>query len=260
MSFPLRRRDLIRQAAAASLLRIGGLAAMLEPGPEWRKKNSYGNRYEGLLSGEKVSGPPPLELLSFCAFFEDFSGDVDLHVKFFLPHAAPAVIQARELDESLFYWMESNPQSTRWNAGAWNDFKPWPTSAVLNRKDVRIPAFNLGVTVYLTRPGCIDCTAAPAIVYHSRPPQSVQRYKWSFRPGSPISVREYTLSQVIGGREKAFASASVAEEKLGRFDLDVDVSRLPEGLCRLSLRTRQKNEIAMRAVGEYTFYHKPAVS
>jgi hypothetical protein len=221
---------------------------------DWRKRNDHGNRYEGLI--DLPVGLVDLELRSFVGFREEFSPEAskDLKVRFFLQAPLPVFIKSMELQVVRFYWMES--KAKKWNTGAWNEFSPWQTGEVLNKEG--IPAKNLGVLIRLREDGVGSGELAPAFVYYSTLPTSVEKYMLYFRPGSTLKKVEYSLYRLGNGREVKIKSSSLQGEKTAGepFPVELDVRALPEGPMKLVIAGEYKNQVG-RPFKEYSFYHKP---
>lgn len=231
---------------------------------KWKRQNDRGNRYEGRI--EIPVGKHDLELLSFVGLREPFTGDVKLRVKFFLPASSSVFIQARELLEQKQYWMGSKPAN--WRAGVWNEFGPWPTGVVLNRE--KIPSWNLGVVISL-RKGTTGANElppafitggqlAPAFVYHSTSPASVDKYILHLRPNSTLKKVTYSLYKILDNQEAEVRASSLYGDKIAGepFKIELKVRGLSEGQMRLVIEGTFKNRIG-GPIREYEFYHKPQI-
>ncbi len=223
---------------------------------KWRRQNDRGNRYEGRIDIPAAS-PPPLELFSFAGFHEAFAGDVTLTVRFFLPSISPVFIHGRELREQKQYRMESKPAD--WQAGAWNDFGPWPTGKVLSREG--IPWSNLGVVIRFHTETTNGGQLAPAFIYHSKPPESVAMYTLYLRPNWTLKMVTYSLYRIINDQEVHVKTWSLHGAKTAGepFPLKLDVSGLLEGPMLLVVTGAYKNRIG-GPIEEYRFYHKPQIA
>lgn len=222
---------------------------------KWRRQNDRGNRYEGRI--EIPVGRPDLELLSFAGFREAFTGDVTLTVRFFLPSTSPVFIHGRELQEQKQYWMESKPAD--WQAGAWNDFGPWPTGVVLSREG--ISSWNLGVVIRLRTETMNGGELAPAFIYHSTSPESVATYTLYLRPNWTLKKVTYSLYRIINDQEVKVKTSSLYGDKIAGepFPIKLDVRDLPAGPMRLVVQGAYKNRIG-GPIREYGFYHKPQIA
>ena len=217
-------------------------------GPCEKERDDRGNRCEGLIDLE-VSRPD-LVLLSFAGHRELFDDDVDLKVKFFLPRDAEVVIQGRELRDQRQYRMES--KAVAYRARAWNEFGPWPTGEVLTREG--IPASNLGVLIEVADDGR---ELAPAFVYHSELPASVDRYTLILRPNKTLSQVTYTLYRLAGDEELEVERQPLGSRPASRpFPIRLDAESLDEGPLRLVIEAAVKNR-REEILRQYDFYHKP---
>lgn len=224
---------------------------------KWRMQNDRGNRYEGRI--EIPVGRPDVELLSFVGFLEPFNADVILRVRFFLPTTSEVFIRGRELREQKQYWMGSKP--AKWQAGAWNEFGPWPTSEVLSREG--IPAWNLGVLIRLREDTANGGELAPAFVYHSPSgtvPPSVSKYTVYLRPNATLKKVSYSLYRVVNNQRVEVKALSFVGEKIAGepFPIEFEVRGLPEGPMRLHIQGAFKNRTG-GPIREYGFYHKPQI-
>lgn len=226
--------------------------------PKWKKQNNRGNRYEGRI--DIPIGKPDLELLSFVGCREAFTGDVNLKVRFYLPTSASVFIQGRELSEQKHYWMESKPpeKAAEWKAGAWNEFGPWATREVLVREE--IPSSNLGVLVRLQRETTNGGEVAPAFVYHSTLPASVNSYILYLRPDLTLKKVQYSLYRLVGNQEaKVKTSTLVGDKSAGEpFPIELDMGGISEGPMLLLVEGKYRNRTG-GPTREYKFYHKPQV-
>jgi len=221
---------------------------------KWKRQNDRGNRYEGRI--EIPVGSPDLELLSFIGFSEPFQRDVMLKVRFFLPGHLEVFIQGRELREQKQYWMES--KSATWEAGAWNEFGPWPTREVLSREGIR--SWNLGVVIRPRKQILNGGELVPAFVYHSTLPRSVAKYTIYLRPNSTLKKVTYSLYRIVKNQRVEVKTSSVFGEKIAGepFPIEFEVRDLPEGPMRLYIEGEFKNRTG-GPIREYRFYHKPQI-
>jgi len=211
----------------------------------WKRRNDRGNRYEGLVSIR--TGNPDLEVLGFIGFFEPFSDNVNLKVRFFVPSAAKPSIIAHEVEEEKQYWMEVKPQD--WTVGAWNEFHPWPTGDVIFKEG--IPWNNVTVLIR------VGADLAPAFIYHRRSPNSAQSYILYLRSNRNLRSVHLTISG------KSLASQPILRVvRLGRqaanvpFPVRLDLSNFGEGHVRVMIERSLRNSPQTLPVHEYGFYHK----
>jgi hypothetical protein len=219
----------------------------------WRRHNDYGNRYEGRIS--IPVGMPDLELLSFTGYWEPFGPGATLRVRFYLPAEQTLVIESRELREEKQYWMESKPAP--WRGAAWNEFAPWPTREVIAREG--IATSNLGVVIR-PREGSVPGGVVPALVYHTRAPQSVTRYSIYLRPNTTLRTVAYSAERLADGKGSVLADGVLASEKIAGepFLIELDLAHAEAGPVRLIIRGAFKNRTG-GPFREYNFYHRPRV-
>jgi len=246
----LTRRILHPSLLTLVLLALAGAVAAEEPGKRWKSRNDRGNRYEGRI--EIPVANPTIDVLSLVGSRESYEKGDELTVRFFVPGEHDVVLQAREIEERVQYFMEAKGQD--WAAKQWNEFGPWPTS-ILTREG--IPAGNLGV---LIRQGeDEEAVLLPAFVYRSAAPETVARYTLLVRPGTALSELTYRVfsddEELIGDR-LADLEAGVA------FSIKLETAELPEGRLRLELAGKLKGRPCGRddqkpcPGGTYVFYHQ----
>ena len=218
---------------------------------EWRGKNDRGNRYEGYITAPVSSR---FELVSFTALVEPYGASSNLTVRFYLPEALPATVVAREKQPRKFYWMESKAAAFSWKPLAWNEFTPWPTSAVL--RDA-VPPSNLGVVVYLGHTDCSSCRVAPAWVSESPALTSPSLYTVYVRPNASMEQVEWHLYALGSGAETEIASATLESKRGGvSFPIDLDATRIPKGPIRLYIRGHITADPKARPTLELTFWNQ----
>lgn len=221
----------------------------------------FGNRQEGTYT--LPISTPPLELISFTGFFEDYQWHTNqqLQVQFFLEKETPIAIKARQTRGEILYRMY--PKSFALAKG-WNQFKPWPVDDVLSK--LKMPAQDVGIMVNSQdRPN----TVAPAFVFHSDLPDIVSKYHFTFLPGKNLTRVSYKIYQGDFYQKEPQAEALVFEKYLGRkskyggipISLSVPVSDLviPDnwaGWLTLVFKAREigTNELILYT---YYFYHQP---
>ncbi len=232
------------------LLALAGAMAAEDPGERWRKRHDRGNRYEGRI--EIPVANPTIDVLSLVGSRESYDKGDELTVRFFVPGEQDVVLQAREIEERVQYFMEA--QRREWTAGQWNEFGPWPTGLLIREG---VPAGNLGV---LIRQGeGEEAVLLPAFVDLSEPSETLARYTLHVRPGSALSELTYRVlredEELIGDR-LADLEAGVA------FSLKLETAELPEGRLRLELAGKLKGRPCGREGqkpcpgGTYAFYHR----
>ena len=220
---------------------------------KWVERSEFENRYEGLIR-EGVS-QPVLTLLSFTAYREPVTGSADLRVRFFAPEDSKAQVQARELEEDRFYWMESKPLEA--SAGVWSEFGPWSTEDVLEREGLSFS--DLGVVVHF-EPGKEEVhRLGPALVYHSQEADSLSRYTMMLRPHFPLRDVKFTLysTQEDGTETKVFTKKRAGTRRAGiPIPLELDVAELPAGQMRLVVTGKIKGQ-TVHHQEDFKFFHQP---
>jgi hypothetical protein len=134
-------------------------------------------------------------------------------VRFYLKSKTTAHLTVREQDYRLFYWMDKVKPARGWEAGAENEFA-WPTGTVLKQLDAKLNMYELGVLVRLgtDTPRSVE-DVAPAILYHSHPPDAVHAYLFTmktngdarlscsvYREGEPAAMMTQAFRRIPGGR------------------------------------------------------------
>jgi hypothetical protein len=219
-----------------------------------KARNDRGNRCEGLIDLEVSS--PDLVLLSFAGYREPFDDVVDLRVRFFLSLPAGVVVRGRELRDRKQYWMESKAAAFR--GGEWNEFGPWSTGEVLRREG--IPHSNLGVLIEVENAQAANQVLAPAFVYHSRSPASIDRYTLHLRPNKALSQVTYSLYRLGDDWEETRVEGGPLGPKRASlpFPIRLDATHLDEGPLRLVIDAKVKN-VRSGIHREIDFYHKPLI-
>ncbi|MEL6672774.1 MAG: hypothetical protein AAFR61_11305 [Bacteroidota bacterium] len=220
-----------------------------------------GNRYEG--TKEKPVSAKPLILVAALAYpgIEPYQKwqDQSLKVAFYAPKNLGFQVHARETDGHIIYRMDSKPsQAPR----GWHEFTPWEVDEVLTR--VELFANNLGVLVNFDLPGKV---IAPAVVYHTRKPQQVNSYHFSFLPLAGLSYLKFEVYQGYLYKKALKPEFLLKRESWGErameskicFDYDLAFSKLdlpPEWSGWITLRVRGKRLSDNKSVKEtFYFYH-----
>jgi hypothetical protein len=172
-----------------------------------------GDRFEGIRP-KPVSGFD-IEVISVLADYQDSTNQVpdQLRLKFYLKSQSQVNLTVREQDFRLFYWMDKVKPATGWQVGWRNDFE-WPTAPVLKQLDAKLNIYELGVLVRLGKdtPRSVE-EIAPAILYHSRLPDSVDAYLFTmktngdtrlscsvYREGESVAIMTQAFRRIPGGR------------------------------------------------------------
>jgi len=138
---------------------------------------------------------------------------IQLRLKFYLKSQTPVNLTVRDQDYRLFYWMDKVRPARGWQVGWRNDFER-PTAPVLKQLDAKLNMYELGVLVRLGKdtPRSVE-EIAPAILYHSRLPDSVDAYLFTmktngdtrlscsvYREGESVAIMTQAFRRIPGGR------------------------------------------------------------
>jgi hypothetical protein len=180
-----------------------------------------------------------------------FAPGSTLRVKFFLPAASPqepaldptkVVIEAREIVPTRNYFMRS--KAAPWQAGAWNDFGPWPTVDVLDSQGIQ--ATNLAVLAsYSLKDG--SRVYLPVEVLAGVPPSTASTYTFQFTTSYEIHSLETTLTSPSGKVEVLPAIQCSAGPTCIVYEADsphaftIDMKDRPQGIYRLHLHGHVPN-------------------
>ncbi len=162
------------------------------------------------------SSGPALDLIAAMADYREPHGQPlppMFRARFYLPKPDPAFLTIRETQPDVyFYWLES-PQDEQqtWAGGKANVFE-WPTATVIQSLTDKGPLTldDLAAVVRIGRktPGLQE-VVAPVALYHAKPPQTVESYRFVFRPSERMRL-QFTLSgesqkfpRVMGGQPHA---------------------------------------------------------
>lgn len=211
-----------------------GLTVLMSPSLFAQIELQYqnrGDRYEGVKL-KPVSGYD-IELISVLADYREPISEMpdQLKLKFYLRDAAAVQLIVRELDFRAYYWLDRVRPETAWAAGFENQFV-WSTEVVL--RPLGLNMYDLGVLarVGYDAPRLVE-RVAPAILYHSSPPEMIQGYLFTLKTSGdarlscsiyPAEGEEPITTQVFrrkrGGRPFTFhwVAASAAP---GRYRLVV---------------------------------------
>ena len=159
----------------------------------WEKTNDRGNRYEGIV--EVPNGKRDYELLAFFAYknVNAPSPDGQLHLMFCVP-AGTAVqsISAKEIHSDTQYMAAFKPGKLIRLGRQWEGVTEWPVMTVLSPNHVKLE--NIGVLVHLENNG-IPGEIAPAVLYTSAKPKSIDKYSLYFVSHRPLRALSCTVSQ-----------------------------------------------------------------
>lgn len=177
-------------------------------------------RYSEGTRIEPSTGLAGLNLIAVLVAYEEPHATLPpkFHAQFYLPNQEPVDLTIREIRPVYFYWLDKVKPDSAWRPGAQNRFE-WPTATVIRSLTwgtAPLTLEQLGVTVRVGRltPGDVE-QVAPVVLYHSRPPASVDGYRFVFRPTSQMRLRFQVFkgdsSNLLGTQE--FRSV-LAEEPL----------------------------------------------
>jgi hypothetical protein len=116
---------------------------------------------------------------------------------FYAPNSEQIYLTIREIEARYYYWLD-NVQEPGWHAGKSNQFE-WPTATVIRSLKWQQDALgldDLGAVARLGRPTpSIAETVAPVALYHSRPPQLIEGYRFIFLPGERMRLRFQVVAE-----------------------------------------------------------------
>lgn len=155
----------------------------------------YGSRgfYKEGVRREPSTGAGNLYLLSALIDYDEPYPNLpaNFRASFYLPANAgkdgPVYLTIREQSLAYYYWLDDVQPPGGWQPGRINRFE-WPTEKVVRhlnyrKEDGPLSLGKLAAAARLGRktPGNIE-RVAPVALYHSRPPQSAEGYRFVFRP------------------------------------------------------------------------------
>ncbi len=214
-----------------------------------------GNRYEG-IKAKPVSGYD-IELISARVDYQEAFSQLpaSLKVKFFLERVSEVHLTVRELDYKYFYWMDRVEPSMPWQAGFVNGFE-WPTRDVVQQLE-GIGMYALGVLARLEKsePGKVE-RVAPVILYHSRPPETINGYLFTLKTNGDVRLTCSVYSE--GKADPVFTSSFPRQRGSRPFTVRWDSSQAKEGSYRLVVKgfLLDTNEPVDQVV---RFFHRPIV-
>lgn len=151
-------------------------------------------RYSEGTRTEPSTGPAGLDLIAALGDYDEPSATLPpmFRAQFYLPEQEPVNLTIREIKPVYFYWLDQVQPDSAWRSGAQNRFE-WPTATVirsLNWGTAPLTLDQLGATVRAGRlnPGEVE-RVLPVVLYHSRPPASVDGYRFIFRPASQMRLK-----------------------------------------------------------------------
>jgi hypothetical protein len=233
-----------------SLCCVAVVAGSLGAQDAWQLKHKFVNRYEGLI--DIPTGNPPMEVLTFVAYFQEFVGRQEWRVRYFSPTRTQVTIYARDMDDEVQYWMESIPKEASPNV--WSEFRGWDTGDVLIKEKVK--ASSVGVTAMTNG---AERSYLPALVYPATAalPPAIEFYKLRLRANRHITRVDYILSGVTKPNRPSSRKFSLPGEHFAGdpFLLELDAREFSEGPMHLVIQA--VNGEAPVASKEFNFYHRP---
>ena len=143
------------------------------------KYQDRGSYHEG-IKPKPVSGYD-IELISVLADYREPTTSLPetLTIQFYLPEPTEVHMTVRELDYRKFYWLDQVRSSASWS-----------TKPVLQNLDPRMNMYDLGVLARLGQPTPASIEyIAPAILYHTAPPFTVNGYSFTLKPNGRALVK-----------------------------------------------------------------------
>ena len=225
-------------------------ALLFAQSPNWKqdKRNDKGNRWEGLV-GQEQEGEE-WQLRSFTAFIESYPPNqpVNLEIRYFVPDAAKAFIQAQEVSDFWHYLMEPKPTFLK-NTPKWRSFEGWRTDLLVEKN---IASDNLGLLIKLGDPGSGNLHLAAAIVSSGSPPASISAYHLVFYTLKEVGKGQFTVR--AKGYQKNFPQPAGGPR--GEVPLNFPASGLPEGEVSVIVNAPFKGVPGTDAVRfQVDFYH-----
>ena len=181
-----------------------------QPELEYQNRGEYN---EG-IKAKPVSGYD-IEVISVLVDYQEPADQFpnQLRVTFHLQGQTAVHLTVREQDYRLFYWLDNVKPAKEWQAKSINEFT-WPTGTVLRQLDRKFNMYELGVLIRLRKetPASIE-DIAPAILYHSRLPDTVDAYLFTmktngdtrlscsvYREGESVAIMTQAFRRIPGGR------------------------------------------------------------
>ena len=213
-----------------------------------------GDRYEG-IKANPVGGEDVHVISVLVDYREPFSKLPDrLRLKFYLPEETDVAVTVRELDFDTFYWLDRVKPKQPWVQGFGNEFA-WRTKPVI--RELEINPHDLGVIARLgyTTPTSAE-RIAPAILYHSRPPERIDAYVFTLKVGSDARV---SCSIFEGKSDQRLFNKVFRRINGGRpFTVRWDASSTSPGFYKLVL-SGYFLDTGQRLNQEVRFYHQARV-
>jgi hypothetical protein len=216
---------------------------------------SRGDRHEG-IKPKPVAGYD-IELISVLVDYQEKVEHMPdrLKVRWFLNESSSVHVVVRELDYSYYYWLDKIRPARPWQLGFDNVFE-WPTRDVLQQLS-RMKVHDLGVTVRLgnVQPSQKE-HVAPVILYHSRVPETVEGYLFTFKTSGSARL---SCSIYAHGQNQPLFTKAFRRIRGGRpFTVKWDAKDVSGGSYRLIVRGYSLDSNAPIAQTVF-FHHQPKV-
>jgi len=236
----------VARVAFLTALGVATLAAFQPPNTQYGSRGFY---KEGVRR-EPSTGAANLYLLSALIDYDEPYKSLPpaFRAAFYLPpgsgDAQPVYLAIREQKLVYYYWLDEVQPPGGWQAGRMNRFE-WPTGTVVRqlndrKEDGPLSLDKLAAAARLGRktPGNIE-RVAPVALYHSRPPQSAEGYRFVFRPDRKMRLTLQVFREGAGAAldTQPFPSVPADLPKEFRFS----AKGWPDGWYRLTLAGYAEN-------------------
>ncbi len=217
-----------------------------------------GDRHEG-VKPKPVSGYD-IELISVLADYQDsvetegFPKRVTL--RFYLEGQDKVNLTIRELDYRAYYWLDKVQPAKPWEQGFQNKFT-WPADPVLRQLHPKLTLYDIGVLVRLNSETSSTVEhVAPAVLYHTNPPDSIDGYRFTMKTGDDARLRATIIEQDTGQKMDV---QKFRRKRAGRpFTIQWDAKTAPQGayLLKVTGFSLSTNDSINK---EVNFYHQPSL-
>ncbi|MDH5428611.1 MAG: hypothetical protein OEZ57_06290 [Nitrospirota bacterium] len=219
-----------------------------------------GDRYEG-VKPKPVSGYD-IELISVLTDYEEpLTGEnfpKRLTLRFYLEKEDDAHLTVRELDYRAYYWLDKVQPGQPWKSGFQNVFT-WPTDPVLNQLVPKLAVSEIGALVRIGHAtGSTIEEVAPAVLYHTNPPETVEGYRFTMKTGEDARLLATVIQQATG--QPIGTPQKFRRKRAGRpFTIHWDAKTAPEGsyILRVTGFSLSTNQSINK---EVHFYHQPTLT
>ena len=199
-----------------------------------------------------------IELISVLTDYQEpipdkpFPNQVKL--RFYLDKEQPVFLTVRELDYRTYYWLDTVEPKTPWAIGFQNEFV-WPAGPVLKELHPPLQLYELGALVRLkTETTSSIERVAPAVLYHSNPPEQIEGYVFTLKTGEDSRLEARMVEKATG---KEVKNQKFRRLRAGRpFSFHWIAKEAPAGSYRLDITgfSLSTNESISQ---EIHFYHQP---